>query len=73
MYILIGLLLFLVWLITMILLVDICETKNVEINILTMFICFCPVINTVVYIYLISKDAHYKNSLKQLFNESREI
>lgn len=43
------------------------DLKNVETNLLT--ILMCPLVNTICALYLIHKNADYKKSIKELFND----
>lgn len=43
--------------------------KRVEVNLLTLVISFCPIINTLIAIYLMHKKSDYKKSIKKLFND----
>lgn len=43
--------------------------KRVKANLLTLVIIYCPIINTVLTIYFMNKNADYKKSIKELFND----
>lgn len=43
--------------------------KRVKANLLTLVIIYCPIINTVLTIYFMNKNADYKKSIKKLFND----
>ena len=43
--------------------------KRVKTNLLTLVIIYCPIINTVLTIYFMNKNADYKKSIKELFND----
>ena len=45
------------------------DLKKVEINLLTLLIVFCPLINTICALYLIHKNSDYKKSIRELFND----
>ena len=45
------------------------DTKRVEINLLTILILLCPLVNTIIALYLLHKDSDYKKSIKELFND----
>lgn len=45
------------------------DLKNVEINLLTLFIVLCPLINTICALYFIHKNSDYKKSIEKLFND----
>lgn len=43
--------------------------KRVKANLLTLVIIYCPIINTVLTIYFMNKNADYKKSIEKLFND----
>lgn len=43
--------------------------KRVKANLLTLVIIYCPIINTVLTIYFMNKNADYKKSTEKLFND----
>ena len=43
--------------------------KRIEANLLTLVITYCPIINTLIAIYLMHKKSDYKKSIKKLFND----
>lgn len=43
--------------------------KRIEANLLTLVITYCPIINTLIAIYLMHKNSDYKKSIKKLFND----
>lgn len=43
--------------------------KHVKVNLLTLVIIYCPIINTVLMIYFMNKNADYKKSIEKLFND----
>lgn len=43
--------------------------KRIKANLLTLVIIYCPIINTVLTIYFMNKNADYKKSIKELFND----
>lgn len=43
--------------------------KHVKTNLLTLVIIYCPIINTVLTIYFMNKNADYKKSIEKLFND----
>lgn len=45
------------------------DDKRVEINLLTILILLCPILNTVLALYFLHKDSDYKKSIKRLFND----
>lgn len=45
------------------------DTKKVEINLLIILILFCPLVNTIIALYLLHKNSDYKKSIKKLFND----
>lgn len=45
------------------------DTKRVEINLLTILILLCPLVNTIIALYLLHKNSDYKKSIKELFND----
>ena len=45
------------------------DLKKVEINLLTLLIVICPLINTMCALYLIHKNSDYKKSIRELFND----
>lgn len=45
------------------------DLKHVEINLLTLFIVLCPLINTICALYFVHKNSDYKKSIEELFND----
>ena len=45
------------------------DSKNVEANLLTIFILLCPVLNTIFALYFLHKNSDYKKSIEELFND----
>ena len=45
------------------------EEKRVEVNLLTLVISFCPIVNIIFAIYFMHKKSDYKKSIKKLFND----
>lgn len=45
------------------------DTKKVETNLLTILILLCPLVNTIIALYLLHKNSDYKKSIKKLFND----
>lgn len=45
------------------------DLKNIEINLLTILILMCPLVNTMFALYLIHKNSDYKKSIRELFND----
>lgn len=45
------------------------DLKKVEINLLTLLIVICPLINTICALYLVHKNSDYKKSIEKLFND----
>lgn len=45
------------------------DLKHVEINLLTLFIVLCPLINTICALYFVHKNSDYKKSIEKLFND----
>lgn len=45
------------------------DLKKVEINLLTLLILLCPLINTICVLYLLHKNSDYKKSIEKLFND----
>lgn len=45
------------------------DLKKVEINLLTLLIVICPLINTICALYFINKNSDYKKSIEKLFND----
>ncbi len=43
--------------------------KHVKVNLLTLVISFCPIVNTIFAIYFMHKNSDYKKSIKKLFND----
>lgn len=43
--------------------------KHVKVNLLILVIIYCPIINTVLMIYFMNKNADYKKSIEKLFND----
>lgn len=43
--------------------------KRVKANLLTLVIIYCPIINTVLTIYFMNKNADYKKSIEKLFKD----
>lgn len=45
------------------------DLKKVKINLLTLLILLCPLINTICVLYLLHKNSDYKKSIEKLFND----
>ena len=45
------------------------DSKNVEVNLLTILILLCPVLNTIFALYFLHKNSDYKKSIEELFND----
>ena len=45
------------------------EGNCVEVNLLTLVISFCPIVNTILAIYFMHKNSDYKKSIEKLFND----
>lgn len=45
------------------------DTKRVETNLLTILILLCPLVNTIIALYLLHKSSDYKKSIEKLFND----
>ena len=45
------------------------DTKRVETNLLTILILLCPLVNTIIALYLLNKNSDYKKSIEKLFND----
>ena len=45
------------------------EGNRVEVNLLTLVITYCPIINTLIAIYFMHKKSDYKKSIEKLFND----
>lgn len=45
------------------------DAKRVEVNLLTILILLCPILNTVLALYFLHKDSDYKQSIKRLFDD----
>lgn len=45
------------------------DAKRVEVNLLTILILLCPILNTVLALYFLHKDSDYKKSIKRLFDD----
>nr|DAM10284.1 MAG TPA: hypothetical protein [Caudoviricetes sp.] len=45
------------------------DLKKVEINLLTLLIVICPLINTICALYFVHKNSDYKKSIEKLFND----
>lgn len=45
------------------------DNKRIETNLLIILILLCPIINTLVAVYLLHKNSDYKKSLEKLFND----
>jgi hypothetical protein len=43
--------------------------KRVKVNLLTLVISFCPIVNTIFAIYFMHKNSDYKKSIEKLFND----
>lgn len=60
---------------TLIYLVSVCyigyrmDVKSVDVNLLTILILLCPVLNTIFALYFLHKNSDYKKSIKKLFND----
>ena len=45
------------------------EGNRVEVNLLTLVISFCPIVNTIFAIYFMHKKSDYKKSIEKLLND----
>lgn len=45
------------------------DTKKVEVNLLTILIISCPLVNTIFALYFLHKNSDYKQSIKRLFDD----
>lgn len=45
------------------------DTKGIEVNLLTILILLCPVLNTIFALYFLHKNSDYKKSIEELFND----
>ena len=45
------------------------DTKRVETNLLTILILLCPLVNTIIALYLLHKNSDYKKFIEKLFND----
>lgn len=45
------------------------DDKRAEVNLLTILILLCPILNTVLALYFLHKGSDYKKSIKRLFND----
>lgn len=45
------------------------DTKRVQTNLLTILILLCPLVNTIIALYLLHKNSDYKKSIEKLFND----
>mgnify|MGYP007099469989 CR=1 FL=1 len=45
------------------------DAKGVEVNLLTISILLCPILNTICALYFLHKNSDYKKSIKKLFND----
>lgn len=45
------------------------DVKKVEVNLLTILIVLCPLVNTVFALYFLHKNSDYKQSIKRLFDD----
>ena len=45
------------------------DDKRAEVNLLTILILLCPIINTILALYFLNKNSNYKQSIKRLFDD----
>ena len=45
------------------------DAKRVEVNLLTILILLCPILNTVLALYFLHKNSDYRQSIKRLFDD----
>ena len=45
------------------------DDKRAEVNLLTILILLCPIINTIIALYFLNKNSNYKQSIKRLFDD----
>ena len=45
------------------------DAKGVEVNLLTISILLCPILNTICALYFLHKNSDYKKSIEELFND----
>lgn len=45
------------------------DAKGVDVNLLTILILLCPVLNTIFALYFLHKNSDYKKSIEELFND----
>lgn len=45
------------------------DAKRVDVNLLTILILLCPVLNTLFALYFLHKNSDYKKSIEELFND----
>lgn len=45
------------------------DNNRVEVNLLTILILLCPILNTILALYFLHKNSDYKKSIKKLFND----
>ena len=45
------------------------DAKGVEVNLLTISILLCPILNTICALYFLHKNSDYKKSIEKLFND----
>mgnify|MGYP007027810227 FL=1 len=45
------------------------DAKRVDVNLLTILILLCPVLNTIFALYFLHKNSDYKKSIEELFND----
>lgn len=45
------------------------DAKNVDVNLLTILILLCPILNTIFALYFLHKNSDYKKSIEELFND----
>lgn len=45
------------------------DVKRVDVNLLTILILLCPVLNTIFALYFLHKNSDYKKSIEELFND----
>lgn len=45
------------------------DAKSVDVNLLTILILLCPVLNTIFALYFLHKNSDYKKSIEELFND----
>lgn len=45
------------------------DAKRVDVNLLTILILLCPILNTLFALYFLHKNSDYKKSIEELFND----